>query len=70
MAPDGSVPDDIGAQAAVVWSNIAAILAEAEMAITDVVSITTYVVAGHGLGAGDGGPRRGVRRPPRRRRRW
>jgi enamine deaminase RidA (YjgF/YER057c/UK114 family) len=49
VTPDGTVPDDIGTQATVVWSNIAAILAEAEMAITDVVSITTYVVAGHDL---------------------
>jgi 2-iminobutanoate/2-iminopropanoate deaminase len=48
--PDGTVPDDIGTQATVVWSNIAAILAEAGMAMTDVVAITTYVVAGHGLG--------------------
>jgi 2-iminobutanoate/2-iminopropanoate deaminase len=43
--PDGSVPDEIDAQAAVVWSNIAALLAEAGMAVTDIVSITTYVVA-------------------------
>ena len=49
VAPDGTVPDDIGDQATVVWANIAAILAEAAMAITDVVSITTYVVAGHEL---------------------
>jgi enamine deaminase RidA (YjgF/YER057c/UK114 family) len=41
---DGSIPDDVSDQAAVIWSNIAAILAEAKMAITDVVSITTYVV--------------------------
>jgi 2-iminobutanoate/2-iminopropanoate deaminase len=46
VAPDGSVPADIGGQATVVWSNIEAILAEAEMALGDVVSITTYVVAG------------------------
>lgn len=42
--PDGTVPDDIEDQAAVIWSNIAAILAEAGMAMTDIVSITTYVV--------------------------
>ena len=50
IAPDGPCPTDIGAQAAVVWSNIAAILAEAEMAITDIVSVTTYVVVGEELG--------------------
>ena len=42
---DGTVPDDIADQAVVIWSNIAAILAEAGMAVTDVVNITTYVVA-------------------------
>ena len=49
VAPDGNIPADIGAQAAVVWANIAAILAEAGMAITDVVAITTYVVAGNDM---------------------
>ena len=42
--PDGTIPDDVADQAAVIWFNIAAILAEAEMGITDIVSITTYVV--------------------------
>ena len=42
--PDGSIPDDVDDQAAVIWSNIAAILTEAGMAMTDIVSITTYVV--------------------------
>ncbi len=41
---DGSVPDDIDAQAAVVWSNIDALLAAAGMAVSDIVSLTTYVV--------------------------
>ena len=44
VRPDGSIPDDVEDQAAVIWSNIAAILAEAGMVITDIVSITTYVV--------------------------
>jgi enamine deaminase RidA (YjgF/YER057c/UK114 family) len=43
--PDGSIPEDIEDQAEAIWSNIGAILAEAGMAMTDVVSITTYVVA-------------------------
>ncbi len=47
VAPDGSVPDDIGEQADVVWSNIAAVLRDARMNSTDVVSVTTYVVADH-----------------------
>jgi 2-iminobutanoate/2-iminopropanoate deaminase len=50
ITPGGSVPDDVGEQAAVVWSNLAAILAEADMAVTDIVSVTTYVVVGHPLG--------------------
>ena len=48
-APDGSVPDALADQAEVVWANIVAILAAAGMAITDVVAVTTYVVAGHDL---------------------
>ena len=50
VAPDGSVPGDLADQATVVWSNVAAILAAADMAITDIVSITTYVVVGSDLG--------------------
>jgi 2-iminobutanoate/2-iminopropanoate deaminase len=49
VAPDGSVPDDLVAQAATVWANIAAVLADAGMAVTDVVSVTTYVVVGNDL---------------------
>src|SRR6478752_6301346 len=44
VAVDGSVPPSIDEQAAVVWANIGAILAEAGMSLDDVVSITTYVV--------------------------
>jgi 2-iminobutanoate/2-iminopropanoate deaminase len=50
VAPDGSVPADIGAQAEVVWSNILAMLAEAGMSPTAVVSVTTYAVTGQPLG--------------------
>ena len=42
--PYGTIPDDVADQAVVIWSNIAAILEEAEMVIEDIVSITTYVV--------------------------
>ncbi len=43
--PDGTVPSSIGDQASTVWSNIRAILDEAGMGVTDIVSVTTYVVA-------------------------
>ena len=49
-APDGSTPDAIGDQAAVVWANITAMLRDAAMTTADIVSITTYVVAGEDLG--------------------
>jgi len=49
IAPDGSVPTAIADQATVVWSNLLTILAEAGMATTDVVSVTTYVVHGQEL---------------------
>ncbi len=49
IAPDGSTPNDVGEQASVVWANIAAMLREAQMAPSDIVSVTTYVVAGEDL---------------------
>ncbi len=49
-APDGSVPAGLGQQVEVVWRNIAAILEEAGLERTDVVSVTTYVVVGEDLG--------------------
>ena len=49
VAAGGVVPDGVDAQARVVWSNIAAMLAEADMEPTDVVSVTTYVVVGERL---------------------
>lgn len=50
IAPDGSVPADLVAQAHVVWANISAMLTEAGMGPADVVSVTTYVVPGQDLG--------------------
>lgn len=44
--PDGTVPTDIGDQANVVWETIAALLESAEMTPANIVSVTTYVVAG------------------------
>lgn len=49
-APDGTTPSDVGEQASVVWANIAAILTDANMVPSDIVSVTTYVVAGEALG--------------------
>ena len=48
---DGTTPDVISEQAAVVWNNLAAVLAEGNMGIGDIVSITTYVVATPNLSA-------------------
>ena len=47
--PDGSVPASIEDQAEVVWANISAMLAEAEMSVNDIVSVTTYAVVGQPL---------------------
>jgi 2-iminobutanoate/2-iminopropanoate deaminase len=47
----GEVSPDLGQQAHQVWSNLSAILAEGDMTVTDIVSVTTYVVAGHDLAA-------------------
>ena len=49
IAPDGTTPDSLEDQAAVVWANIAAMLRDAEMTADDIVSVTTYVVVGEEL---------------------
>ena len=49
IGPDGSVPESVDEQASVVWANIGAMLAEAGMVPSDVVSVTTYAVAGEQL---------------------
>ncbi len=46
---DGTTPDSVSEQAEVVWRNIGAMLDDAEMAPSDVVSVTTYVVVGEPL---------------------
>lgn len=50
IAPDGSVPEGIAAQAEVVWNNIVAMLTDAQMSPADIVSVTTYAVVGEELG--------------------
>ena len=49
VSADGSTPDDLAEQAALVWSNIGAMLRDAEMTTDDIVSVTTYVVVGEDL---------------------
>lgn len=46
IAPDGSVPARLIEQAEVIWANLTAMLADADMAPADVVSVTTYVTPG------------------------
>jgi enamine deaminase RidA (YjgF/YER057c/UK114 family) len=48
-APDGSIPETVGEQAAAVWRALDVILAEAGFDKTDIVSYTTYVVHGENL---------------------
>lgn len=49
IAPDGTVPGGLAAQAELVWANVGAILAEAGLGPDDVVAVTTYVVVGQHL---------------------
>ena len=49
VAPDGTVPADIEEQAGVMWANVAAMLLDAGMDSSDVVSVTTYAVVGQDL---------------------
>ncbi|MCP5026919.1 MAG: RidA family protein [Actinomycetia bacterium] len=50
IGSDGTVPGTIDEQADVVWANLLAMLAEADMAPSDIVSVTTYAVVGEELG--------------------
>lgn len=51
VMPDGAVPESIVDQAAAVWATLVGLLDEAEMAVSDVVSISTYVVIADDLSA-------------------
>lgn len=46
---DGTVPPSIEGQARVVWANLLEILKATDMAVPNIASITTYVVAGDQL---------------------
>lgn len=48
VAPDGSVPEGVAAQAGLVWRNLIAIFEAATMPLDGVVSVTTYVTAAVG----------------------
>lgn len=41
--PNGNVPDDFEEQCHVVWDNVAAVLASAEMGLTDIVKVSTFL---------------------------
>jgi enamine deaminase RidA (YjgF/YER057c/UK114 family) len=47
ITPDGTVPESVADQADVVWTSILLLLTEADMVPSDIVSVTTYVVADH-----------------------
>ena len=49
IAPDGSTPASLADQATLVWTNISAMLRDAGMEPTDIVSVTTYVLVGEDL---------------------
>jgi 2-iminobutanoate/2-iminopropanoate deaminase len=48
-AADGSVPDQLRAQARLIWSSVSAVAAAAGFVMADLVSYTTYVVQGEDL---------------------
>lgn len=48
-AADGTIAADVATQAEVIWASIEVILADAGMALRDVISYTTYVVVGQPL---------------------
>ena len=50
VTADGSTPVAIRDQADLVWLNITEILREAHLELSNIVSITTYVVSGNDLG--------------------
>lgn len=49
--PDGSVPEGLQAQMELAWDNLEAVLAEAGMAVTDLIKITAYCTLPGSVGA-------------------
>jgi enamine deaminase RidA (YjgF/YER057c/UK114 family) len=62
VLPDGTVPDGIEAQAEACWRNIIAILADASMAVGDLVKITTYLVRPEDVAAAGAARAKALRR--------
>jgi enamine deaminase RidA (YjgF/YER057c/UK114 family) len=44
VRPDGTVGDDVGEQARLVWDNITEVLASADMEVTDIVQLNMYLL--------------------------
>lgn len=44
VRPDGTVGDDVGEQARLVWDNITEVLASADMEVTDIVQLNLYLL--------------------------
>ena len=44
VRPDGTIPNDVGDQAQVIWQNLDAMLSEAKMSAADIVTMMTYVI--------------------------
>lgn len=51
IAADGTIPPDAAGQSAIVWQNILALLAAAEMAACDITKMTSYLLAPGDLAA-------------------
>jgi enamine deaminase RidA (YjgF/YER057c/UK114 family) len=51
IAPDGGIPEDVGAQARQCFANIRAILEDAGMAMSDLVRLNAYLTDEADLGA-------------------
>jgi enamine deaminase RidA (YjgF/YER057c/UK114 family) len=51
VAPDGTIPDDPDSQTRNCFENVLGVLAAEGMTAQDLVSITTYAVAGQALGS-------------------
>lgn len=48
--PDGTISDEIEAQARQVWVNLKILLAEADMSVADIVKVMSYIVGRENIG--------------------
>jgi enamine deaminase RidA (YjgF/YER057c/UK114 family) len=51
LATNGKLPDDIAGQAEIAWQHILAMLAAADMAVTDLVKVTHYLLSADNIPA-------------------